>query len=237
MAAALVRGAIDAATVQAWLAAIDAHPAWQQRESAARGGAFNVHSSSLRVGALGSLDAIELARALLRGAAGALARSRLGDAIACDVDQCWVRRQYAPSRYPPGHAPHTWHQDGALGFDLLDAATPPDAGALLAMLTCWVALTPCGRDAPGLELVAGEAQTLLPLAALDDAAIRSCHGVDDFWRPVMRPGDCLAFGGGVLHHTHVSPEMQRDRTSIEMRFFDANRIDPRLHGDRFVALH
>jgi hypothetical protein len=31
--------------------------------------------------------------------------------------------------------------------------------------------------------------------------------------------------------------MQLDRTSIEMRFFDANRIDPRLQRDRFVAIH
>lgn len=235
--AALVRGAIDVTTSHAWLAAIDAHPAWQRRQSAAHGGEFNVHSSSLRVAALGSADAIELARAILRGAAGTLARSRLGDAIACDVDQCWVRRQYAPSRYPPGHAPHAWHQDGALGFDFLDATSPPGAAALLPMLTCWVALTPCGRDAPGLELVTEEAQTLLPLAALDDSAIRSAHGVDEFWRPVLGPGDCLAFGGGVLHHTHVSPAMRMDRTSVELRFFDAKRIDPRLHRDRFVALH
>ena len=149
----------------------------------------------------------------------------------------WVRRQFAPSRYPPGHAPHAWHQDGALGFDFLQPPTPLGSGGLLAMLTCWVALTPCGRDAPGLELVVEDPQTLLPLAALDDAAIRSGHGVEDFWRPLMCPGDCLTFGGGVLHHTHVSPEMRLDRTSIEMRFFDANRIDPRLHRDRFVAIH
>ena len=152
-----------------------------------------------------------------------------------NLDQCWVRRQYAPDRAPSGHAPHSWHQDGALGFDFLGAA--PSEGALLAMVTCWIALTACGDDAPGLELVDRDAEALLPLAALGDEAVRARHAEGEFLRPILDPGDALVFGGGVLHHTHVGATMSRDRTSLELRFFPAARIPPRLRGDRFLPLH
>ena len=122
---ALVRGAIEPRTASAWLEAIDAHPAWQRR--GAEDAAFNVQSSSLRLAAVPGLDAVAIADLLLRGDVGTFCRSRLGAALSCDVDQCWIRRQYAPSRYPPGHAPHAWHQDGALAFDFLDARQRRDA--------------------------------------------------------------------------------------------------------------
>ncbi|MDQ2736095.1 MAG: phytanoyl-CoA dioxygenase family protein, partial [Pseudomonadota bacterium] len=232
---ALACGVVDAATCAAWLAAIDAHPAWQRRD-AAIDGAFNVQSSSLRIGAMSALDPAAIAAVLLRSEVGALCNDRLGEALMCDVDQCWVRRQYAPSRYPPGHSPHAWHQDGALGFDFLGSQTSPAAGGLLAMVTCWVALTDCGADAPGLEWIDGNAPGLLAPAALHHEALRSLHGEAAFRRPVMRPGDGLAFTGNVLHHTHVSSSMRQDRTSLEIRLFDAARIPARLHGDRFVAV-
>ena len=233
---ALVRGAFPPATTKAWLVAIDAHPAWLRRD-AGLDAAFNVHSSSLRLSSIPSLDAAVIANDLLGGPTGAVCSARLGDAVACNVDACWVRRQYAPSRYPPGHSAHAWHQDGALGFDFLRPAQPPGADQLLAMLTCWIALTPCGADAPGLEWIDAETPGLLPPGALRDEAVRAAHDAADFRRPVMRPGDCLAFGGNVLHHTHASPSMRHDRTSLEIRLFDASRIPERLVGDRFVALH
>jgi hypothetical protein len=233
---ALVPGAIDAASAAAWLAAIDTHPAWKGG-GADRGAGFNPHCSSLRLSAIPGLDAAAIAVTLLHGDAGILCRSRLGDALACDIDQCWVRRQYAPSRYPPGHAPHAWHQDGALGFDFLGMAIPASGDGLLALVTCWIALTPCGADSPGLELVARETPYLLPTAALREEAVRAAHHELEFERPVMEPGDCLVFGAGVLHHTHVSPAMRQDRTSLEIRLFDSNRIFARLQGDRFVAVH
>jgi len=234
---ALVRGTIDAATTATWLEAIDTHPAWQCRGAGSDDDRFNVHSSSLRLAAVPCLDAAVIAAALLRGEAGAFCRSRLGNALACDIDQCWIRRQYAPSRYPPGHAPHAWHQDGALGFDFLGEAMPPRANGLLAMVTCWIALTPCGAAAPGLELIALETPEMLPPKALNEEAIRAAHHESDFQRPVLAPGDCLVFGGGVLHHTYVAPAMQHDRTSLEIRLFDTKRIPARLRGDRFAAVH
>ncbi|MEO8922805.1 MAG: hypothetical protein ABI330_08260 [Caldimonas sp.] len=103
-------------------------------------------------------------------------------------------------------------------------------------MTCWIALTDCGADAPGLEWIGGEPPGLLAPVALRDEALGRLHCEAAFRRPVMRPGDCLAFTGGVLHHTHVSRSMRHDRTSLEIRLFDAARIPARLHGDRFVAV-
>ena len=234
-AAARIRGAIPPAKAQAWLAAIDAHPAW--RRAGDRGDDFNAHSSSLRLAAVAGLDIISAVAAyVLASELGTLCRDRLGSELACNIDQCWVRRQYAPDHYPPGHAPHSWHQDGALGFDFLGASAPPPADALLSMLTCWIALTPCGKDAPGLEFVDREFDTLLPLEALGDAAVRARHHEREFSRPAMATGDALVFGGGVLHHTHVRPAMHLDRTSLELRFFAAGCIPERLHQDRFPHL-
>ena len=232
MAVAPVRGAVDAAAARAWLAAIDTHPAW--RRDAPCGADFNPHSSSLRAVAVEALALEAIARGLLAGVVGGIARARLGDAVSLDVDQCWIRRQYAPCRAPAGHAPHSWHQDGALGFDFLSAA--PGEGALLAMLTCWIALTPCGVDAPAIEFAGGERSDLLPLPDLADAEVRARHPEDDRLRPVLEAGDALVFGGGVLHHTHVADAMSHDRTSLELRFFSAADPPPRLRGDRFLTL-
>ncbi len=234
-AATRVRGVVSEATAKGWLAAIDAHPAWSHR-SPDPSGDFNARCSSLRVATVASLDLAAIARSVVAGEVGALCNAYLGDALACDVDRCWVRRQYAPRRSPPGHAPHSWHQDGALGFDFLDLTSAASDPALLSMLTCWIALTPCGVDAPGLEFIDREHPTLLPLSAVADDAIRARHREREFARPLLQAGDALVFNGGVLHHTHVRSEMPLDRTSLELRFFAAGSIPARLHHDRFLHL-
>jgi hypothetical protein len=235
MEAAFVRSAVAAPAAAAWRKAIDAHPVWRQRNAAAVPD-FNVHSSSLRIAALADLDLAAIAGEVLRGPAGEACRSRLVGDLACDADASWIRRQYAPARYPPGHAPHSWHQDGALGFDFSAAAMAAGTKPL-RMLTCWIALTPCGVDAPGLELMAGDLQALLPPAELVDADVRARHGSAGFWRPSLEPGDALLFGGGVLHRTHVTPAMRHDRTSVELRFFAASDLPERLRDHRFLVVH
>jgi len=234
-AATRLRGVVSAATAGAWLEAIDAQPAWRHRTACAKGD-FNAHSSSLRLSAVPGLDLASIAGSLLAGEVGSVCHAQLGDDLVCAVDHCWVRRQYAPDRYPPGHAAHAWHQDGALGFDFLAAGAQVPRGALLSMLTCWIALTPCGAEAPGLELVDHEFDALLPLAALTDESVRARHRKTELLRPVLAAGDALVFGGGVLHHTHVHAAMHLDRTSVELRFFAAGDIPERLRHDRFLHL-
>jgi hypothetical protein len=194
-------------------------------------------ASSFTIGA--AFDDSMLA-AIVSGAAaecGQWLKQGLGDCVLCDRDQSWVRRQYPPHRSPRWHAPHGWHQDGALGFPF---ASFPDgnypADALLRMATCWIALDPCGAEAPGVELVSQHLPELLPPSELTDARVRQRFAAEHFWRPAMQAGDAILFRGDLLHRTHVTPAMTRDRTSIELRFFPAHDIPARLKGDRFLPL-
>jgi hypothetical protein len=77
---------------------------------------------------------------------------------------------------------------------------------------------------------------LLPVTNLTDAIVRRTFPAETFWRPVLKAGDVLLFWGDILHRTHVTPAMTNDRTSIELRFFPADRLPARLAGDRFFPL-
>jgi hypothetical protein len=183
-------------------------------------------SSSLRWRALPALEAptLALVQDRVRRAAPA-APWRL------DLEASWWRRQYPPQLAPPHHHPHTWHQDGALGFDFTACPQGADAGALHRMLTCWIALVPCGIDAPGLELIDASGVALLGLAALDDAALRATHAAAAFVRPALAAGDALLFDGSVPHRTHATTAMARARSSVELRYF-ADGVSPRAGAPR-----
>jgi hypothetical protein len=188
---------------------------------------FSLHSSSLRLRAVDGLSIGDVLRHI--------DTDLLGPLTACDVDQCWVRRQYAPRHAPLHHAPHSWHQDGALNFDFVGCAGKPlPADGLLEMLTCWIPLTPCGLDAPGLEFIGEPILRLLAPRELSPEAVAAHFPASVIERPVLNPGDALLLPGGTLHRTHVTPSMTRDRTSIELRFFRPQPLPERLHGDRFV---
>jgi ectoine hydroxylase-related dioxygenase (phytanoyl-CoA dioxygenase family) len=199
---------------------------------------FVPNASSLTLGAVFSEDTLRAVLDRVRaGPAGAWIRDELGEPVACDLEQAWVRRQYAPQHYPSLHTPHGWHQDGALGFDFLshpEGNFPPEA--LLAMVTCWIALGPCGVESPGLELVTRRLEGLLAPAELTDERVRERFAPEQFSRPVMVPGDAVLFCGDILHRTHVTPAMTKDRTSIELRFFQANNFPRRLKDDRCIPL-
>ncbi len=231
-AATIVPGAIAAATAGRWLAAIE--PVYAAACSDPSRAGFDRYSSSVRLGSLPSIDVDAVLAEVFVGRIAEACRSSLGTSIACAVDHCWVRRQYPLRHYPPGHAAHRWHQDGALAFDFL-RGNP--AAALLPMATCWIALTPCGVDAPGIEFCSDDDSTLLPIAALTDDAIASRHAARDLHRPVFAAGDAAIIGAGLVHRTHVDAAMTRDRTSIEMRFLATDRLPARMRGTRLVAVH
>ncbi|MDB6067524.1 MAG: hypothetical protein JWR26_3732 [Pedosphaera sp.] len=179
----------------------------------------------------------QVLQTLANGPTRGLIQDVLEGPVACDLDQAWVRRQFAPMHYPPQHAPHTWHQDGALaGRFTVAAPGAADFNTLLHMVTCWIPLVACGTNAPGLEIITQRNEQLLSPACLVDDFIQSNYPSASFLKPVMEPGDLLLFHGDVLHRTHVDPVMQSDRTSIELRFFPADRIPARLSGDRFVPM-
>ena len=107
-----------------------------------------------------------------------------------------------------------WHQDGAF------------LGADVRSLNMWVALTDCGVDAPGLDIVP---------ARLDGVLSSGSGGATFDWsvghevaagsasvgvvRPPFRAGDVLFFDHLFLHRTAVEPTMTRDRHAIECWLF------------------
>ena len=223
----LLSGAVPVDVCNRWLALIERR--YAALDALHADPDFSLHSSSLRLRAVSEISPDEVLRAVVHGE---LLR-RLGDHLVCDIDQCWIRRQYAPCNAPPHHAAHSWHQDGALGFDFVaHAGKPLPANALLDMITCWIPLTACGEHAPGLELVQPRIARMFAPAELTESNLRAAFPPDAFERPVMAAGDALLLPGSTLHRTHVSPAMTHDRTSIELRLF-ATQPD-RLRGDRFV---
>jgi hypothetical protein len=193
-------------------------------------------ASSFIIGALGSESNLtELLRSISTGTAGMWIRNILGWRLLCNLDQSWVRRQYAPSRSPPLHAPHGWHQDGALKFDFqshVNGDFPRDA--VLNMVTCWIPLDSCGLDAPGLELITERLGALVSPRQLQTEFLQTRFTPKKFWQPTLEPGDALLFRGDILHRTHVLPQMTKDRTSIELRFFSVSSVPERLQPDRFI---
>ena len=230
--ATIVPGVIAAATAGRWLDAIEPVYAAARRGPSPAG--FDRYSSSLRLGSLPSINVDAVLAEVFRGRIADVCRSSLGTSIACPIDHCWVRRQYPLLHYPPSHAAHRWHQDGALAFDFLRG---DPAAALLPMATCWIALTACGDDAPGLEFCGDDGGMLLSVAALADDAIARLQGSGDRHRPVFAAGDAVVFGPGLVHRTHVHAAMTRERTSIELRFLATERLPARIRGTRLVAVH
>ncbi|MGZ4739673.1 MAG: phytanoyl-CoA dioxygenase family protein [Ilumatobacteraceae bacterium] len=201
------------------------------RIGVAPGSDFVPESSSFRLRAVAGLSVADVWSSLSSQVHERCVRT-LGQRLAIDVDQCWVRRQYAPECAPPRHRPHSWHQDGALGFARRGDAAIPD-GALLSMVTCWIALTPAGVDAPGLELVIDRVDGMLAPSQLGDGVVDRRWPASRRAQPAIAAGDALVFTGDVLHRTHVSGTMTQSRTSIELRCFRADAITDRLRDDEF----
>ena len=109
-----------------------------------------------------------------------------------------------------------WHQDGAF------------LGADVRAMNVWLALSPCGADAPGLEIVG---------ARLPYVVQTGSHGANFNWSvgpglvdilgqggaklesPEFAPGDALLFDHLMLHRTGLRPGMTRPRWAIESWFF------------------
>ncbi len=168
--------------------------------------------------------------AIAASPAGERIRAFLGERVVCNLEHAWLRRQFPPDARPQYATPHEWHQDGALGYDFVCGGGPgPD---LLEMVVCWMALTPCGEHAPGLELACERIERLWQPHELPSAG----DHFDDLWAPALAPGDVLLMRGEPLHRTHVTPSMTRVRLSLGMRCFRADARPVRLEPTRYVEL-
>lgn len=201
-------GLLPAETVQRWREAL-----------AAAGGAARPMSEL-------PLAVDEVLGSIARSAAAHELEAALGPTPWCNLSQSWLRH---------GRPAHSWHQDGALRFDFLahapgHALGNAPADALLPMRTLWIALTPCGTDAPSLAWADAPTPALLWPDELTEAAVARRFG------PALRQaelaaGDALLFDGTLLHRTHLTPAMDRPRMSLELRFFRAGALPARVAGD------
>lgn len=205
------QSALPRSACEAWLADLD-----------------DADESARPLSATGRLDAAEVLGMVLRSGFREALELELGPAPLCNLDQSWVRH---------GRPPHSWHQDGALRFDFLaHEGRPLPEDAVLEMRIVWIALTPCGERAPGLEWIDAPLDGLLRPSELAEDAVAARFGADRFVRPALAPGDALLFDGLLLHRTQRAAAMTEPRTSLELRFFRADCIPLRVAADRFLPL-
>jgi hypothetical protein len=106
-----------------------------------------------------------------------------------------------------------WHQDGAF------------LGEHIRAFNCWLALTPCGTDAPGLDIVPKRFDHIVPNDgarydwAISDEAVAAASAGTAIARPTFGAGDALLFDHLLLHRTGASPGMTQERYAIESWFF------------------
>lgn len=100
--------------------------------------------------------------------------------------------------------------------------------------TCWTTLTPCGRDAPGLEVFCSPVREDMEHReeglwerGVSDERLRALGGRETC-APVLEPGDVVVFGEHTLHRTAAGPAMTRTRYSIDFRAVPESEIRPEV---------
>jgi hypothetical protein len=139
---------------------------------------------------------------------GQLMTDFLGARPVLSANKCTLRR------VEPEDAPGGWHQDGAF------------LGQYAGSFNIWIALTTCGVDAPGMDMVPRRFDEVLASGddapfdwSLSDAAVlRAADGVP-IVRPEFQAGDAVFFDHLCLHRTAATSDMVRPRHAIEAWFF------------------
>ena len=160
-----------------------------------------------------SLLTVDSPRALARvvdamrdAGTGELLQEYLGEWPVLSAKKSTLRRAY-------GSSPNGWHQDGAF------------LGPYTKTVNTWIALTPCGVDAPSIDMVVHGFDEIVETGT-DDA--RFDWSVGDavierlglrVERPVFEPGDALFFNQMSLHRSGIEPTMTGERVAIESWFF------------------
>ncbi len=97
------------------------------------------------------------------------------------------------------------------------------------LLNVWIPFSPCGVDAPGLQVVRGSwgrlldvspppgARYAVDLARIDELAILREFRARALWNPALEVGDAMVFSGDTAHRTYAHGGMTRDRMSLELR--------------------
>jgi hypothetical protein len=116
----------------------------------------------------------------------------------------------------PANPGTQWHQDGAfLG------------GASTRTVNLWVALTACGEDAPGLEIVPWRLNYIVQPGthgslfqwSVGDGKVAQMAGDRQFASPHFAAGDAVLFDHLCLHRTGVRAGMTHGRYALETWMF------------------
>lgn len=99
----------------------------------------------------------------------------------------------------PQVLPHVWHQDA-------------NAHKMDYRAMSWVAVTPCGREQPGLSFALGNPGRYLG----GDAGVSEAMKERDIISPVFAPGDAFFFDCFSLHRTHTTPDMRYSRIAYKI---------------------
>jgi hypothetical protein len=107
-----------------------------------------------------------------------------------------------------------WHQDGAF------------LGEGIRSVNVWLALSDCGVDAPGLDVVptrldlvdAGTEGAVFEWSVARTVVDRAANEVG-VCRPEFAAGDALLFDDRLLHSTATDPSMANERYALEAWFF------------------
>jgi hypothetical protein len=110
--------------------------------------------------------------------------------------------------------PGGWHQDGSF------------MGSVRA-LNLWLALSRCGDEAPGLDIVPRRLDNYVATGTegaslswtISDEVVSEVAGAQGVIRPIFEPGDALLFDELFLHKTGSDPAMPKPRFAIESWFF------------------
>jgi hypothetical protein len=110
-----------------------------------------------------------------------------------------------------------WHQDGKF------------MGPVKA-LNLWLALSDCGQEAPGLDLVprrlddyvTTQTDEVIMANQVSQRMAEEAAGGKSILRPIFAPGDALLFDELFLHKTASEPHMHKPRYAIENWFFGAS---------------
>ncbi len=164
----------------------------------------------------------ELIEEFERSGVTKLTTDYLGERPALSMNKAVLRRVSAD-----GAGGADWHQDGAF------------LGAGIRSLNVWLALTPCGETAPGMDVVGRRLEEIVPTGrnganfnwsvAASDA--EEAAGEAGIVRPVFEAGDALLFDHLMLHRTAAEPTMPDKRYAIETWFFA-----PSAYPDKQVPL-
>ncbi|MEQ1788782.1 MAG: phytanoyl-CoA dioxygenase family protein [Acidimicrobiales bacterium] len=139
---------------------------------------------------------------------GALMTEFLGERPLLSANKCTLRR------IEPTDVMGGWHQDGAF------------LGDAVGSFNLWLALSDCGTDAPGMDIVPTRIPRVIPSDeesqfdwSLSERAVREAAADAPIVRPQFRAGDALLFDHRLVHRTAASAQMTRARYAIESWFF------------------